>query len=314
MGFFQSFSIWLTNELSTYIGTNTALVAAILEPAMVTCGTLYVMAWGYLHLTGRIEEPFPTGLKRIVTLAVILGVGLQLWLYNDILVDTFYTAPAEFAAAVVGATDPVQTIDAIWNQGGGVAAALWTRGAWGLETMGFKAVAAVVWILVGFLCVYTMFLIALSKVALAVLLAVGPLFITMCLFERTRRLFDAWLAQLTNYALVTVLTVMVASLLLQLMASYSAQTAALGVGLSVMDPLNLLLAAALVLLMMRQVLPIAAGLAGGVALISFGLVGRSVSLPLRAVKAVKGAISEKSERKKAAVARNSEANTARTNS
>jgi type IV secretion system protein VirB6 len=314
MGFFQSFSSWLTKELSTYIGTNTALVAAILEPAMVTCGTLYVMAWGYLHLTGRIEEPFTTGLKRIVTLAVILGVGLQLWLYNDILVDTFYTAPAEFAAAVVGATDPVQTIDAIWNQGGGVAAALWTRGVWGLETLGFKAVAAVVWILVGFLCVYTMFLIALSKVALAVLLAVGPLFITMCLFERTRRLFDAWLAQLTNYALVTVLTVMVASLLLQLMASYSAQTAALGVGLSVMDPLNLLLAAALVLLMMRQVLPIAAGLAGGVALTSFGLVGRSVSLPLRAVKAVKGAISDKSDREKASAARNSEANTARTNS
>ena len=42
--------------------------------------TIYVMAWGYLHLTGQIEEPFTAGLKRIASLAAILGVGLNLWL------------------------------------------------------------------------------------------------------------------------------------------------------------------------------------------------------------------------------------------
>jgi type IV secretion system protein VirB6 len=156
-----------------------------------------------------------------------------------------------------------------------------------------------------------MFLIALSKVALAVLLAVGPLFIAMCLFERTRRLFDAWLAQLTNYALVTVLTVMVAALLLQLLQSYAAQTAALGISLSAMDPLNLLLASALALLMMRQVLPIAAGLAGGVALASFGVVGRSVTLPLRGAVALKAATAILSKRAPATGAGNPEAHSAR---
>ena len=99
MGFFATFWGWLNGQLGTYIGSNTAALASVLEPAVVTLATLYVMAWGYLHLTGQIEEPFTAGLKRIITLAVILGVGLNLWLYNTVIVDTFYNAPAQLAAA-----------------------------------------------------------------------------------------------------------------------------------------------------------------------------------------------------------------------
>jgi len=61
-----------------------------------------------------------------------------------------------------------------------------------------------------------MFLIALSSIALAVLLALGPLFFAMLFFDATRRFFGAWIAQLANYGLITVLTVMVAALLLRM--------------------------------------------------------------------------------------------------
>ena len=91
MGFFATFSAWLDGILSTYIGTNTARVATFLQPAIVTFATLYVMIWGYLLLTGKIEEPFITGVKRIITLAVVLGAALDLWLYSDVIVDTFLT-------------------------------------------------------------------------------------------------------------------------------------------------------------------------------------------------------------------------------
>jgi type IV secretion system protein VirB6 len=128
MGFFATFWNWLNGQLSGYISDNTARVAEALEPAIITLATVYVMVWGYLQLTGRIEEPFVTGLKRLITLAVILGLALHLWLYNALLVDTFYQAPAELAAAVVGAQDPVATVDAIWERGGAVADFLWNNG------------------------------------------------------------------------------------------------------------------------------------------------------------------------------------------
>lgn len=273
MDFFGTFWSWLNAELTSYIGENTARVASILEPAVVTLGTVYVMIWGFLQLTGRIEEPFAAGLKRIVMLAVIFGVGLHLWLYNTLLVDTFYEAPTEFAAAVVGASDPVQTIDAIWTKGGAVADQLFRNGS--AVHLGYMLAGSVVWVLTGLLCVYTMFLLALSSVSLSVLLALGPLFIALLLFEATRRFFEAWLAQLANYALITILTVMVATLLLHLVASYAQQTAALGAGITIDDSLNLLLAIGLVILFMRQIMPIAGGLAGGVTLSHFGMMGRA---------------------------------------
>ncbi|MGB6603304.1 MAG: type IV secretion system protein [Steroidobacteraceae bacterium] len=252
-------------------------MAEALEPAIVTLATVYVAVWGYLQLTGRIEEPLVTGVRRLVMLAVLLGCALRLWLYDSLIVDTFYRAPAQLAAAIVGAPeDPVATIDAIWNQGGAVAGFLWNSGS-GLNVLGFYVAGAVVWVLMGLLCVYTMFLIALSSIALAVLLALGPLFIALLLFDATRRFFEAWLAQLANYALITILTVLVAALLLQIVQSYATQTAALGSTIKTVDSLNMMLVAVVVLFLMRQVMPIAASLAGGVSLSSFGLVSRFIA-------------------------------------
>ena len=280
MGFFATFWSWLNGQLAAYIGDNTARLAGVLEPAVLTLATIYVMAWGYLHLMGKITEPFEAGLKRIALIALILGVGLRLWLYNTVIVDTFYNAPAQLAAAVVGASDPVGTIDAIWDSGGTVAGSLWDKAAslslWS-GSFGFNLAAIVVWCLIGVLCVYAMFLIALSSIALAVLLALGPFFIALLFFDATRRFFTAWLAQLVNYGLITVLTVMVGALLLRIVQSYAAQTAARGSAILTVDALNMMLIALLVFLVLRQVMPIASGLAGGASLNSFGTASRSVS-------------------------------------
>jgi type IV secretion system protein VirB6 len=279
MGFFATFWSWLNAQLATYIGDNTARLASVLEPTVVTLATIYVMGWGYLHLMGKIEEPIVAGLKRVAVVALVLGVGLHLWLYNSVIVDTFYNAPAQLAAAVVGAGDPITTIDTIWESGGTVASNLWDKGGL-MSGMGFLLAGAVVYCLMGLLCVYAMFLIALSNIALAVLLALGPLFLASLFFDATRRYFSAWLGQLANYALITVLTVMVAALLLHIVQSYAAQTAARGTAIMTVDALNMILVAALVFLVLRQIMPVASGLVGGSPLSSHGFVGRTIARSL----------------------------------
>jgi type IV secretion system protein VirB6 len=281
MGFFAAFWTWLNAQLSNYIGTNTALIAAALEPAIVTLATVYVMVWGYLQLTGRIDDPLLAGVRRLVTIAIVLAMAVHLWLYNTLIVDTFYRAPAELAGAIVGTADPVATLDEIWSRGGAVADFLWNNGGVFNGDFGYYMAGAVVWTLVGLLCVYTMFLIALSSIALAVLLALGPLFLALLFFEGTRRFFEAWLAQLANYALITILTVLLAGLLLQVVESYAEQTAARGSAIATVDALDMVLIAVLVFLLMRQVMPIASALAGGVALSSFGAVSRLISWGMR---------------------------------
>jgi len=276
VGFFQTFWSWLNATLAGYIGNNTARVALALEPVIITLSTIYLMGWGYLQLTGRTDETLATGIKRIVVLVIVLGVALHLWLYNALIVDTFYVAPAQLAAAIIGSSDPVDTIDAIWQRGGSVAEQLWDKGGVFSGEFGFYLAGAIVWLLIGMLCVYAMFLISLSSIASAVLLAIGPLFVAMLLFDSTRRYFEAWIAQLATYALISVLTVLVAALLLQIVESYASQTAALGTAILTVDALDMMLISVLVFLLMRQIMPIAAGLGGGLALSSFSVVSRAM--------------------------------------
>lgn len=263
---FGTFWAWLTARLTTYIGAEVGAMAAAIAPAAVTLATIYVLVWGYLHLSGQIEEPVMDGIRRIVTLGVVLGVGLHLWSYHAVLTAVFFDGPVQLAAAIVGANDPVRTVDAIWDRGGTVAGILWEHGGVFDGNVGFYLAGSAVYLLMGAVCVYAVFLLALSRIAIALLLALGPLFIVLALFPATRQLFTAWLSQLTNYALVSVLTVLTAALMLTVVEAYATQTAARGDALLTVDALNMVLVGSLVFLLFRQVMPIAARLAGGIAL------------------------------------------------
>ena len=81
---------------------------------------------------------------------------------------------------------PVATVDALWDQGGTVAATLWDKGGVFNGDVGYYLAAVIVYLLMGAVCVYTLFLMALARVALAVLLAIGPLFIVLLLFDGTQ--------------------------------------------------------------------------------------------------------------------------------
>src|SRR5882724_7998283 len=117
MGFFSEFSQWLDATLALYIANNTAAIARLLQPAIVSLGTLYVAVWGYLQLSGKIEEPFIEGTRRLLTLALILGISLQLWLYNTVIVNTFFAAPNALAAGVIGASDSAGVVDQVFFDG-----------------------------------------------------------------------------------------------------------------------------------------------------------------------------------------------------
>jgi type IV secretion system protein VirB6 len=277
MGFFATFSAWLNGILTGYIANNTARIATLLAPAVVTLATLYVMVWGYLQLTGRIEEPFITGLKRIILLVVVLGGALDLWLYNQTIVDTFFNAPGQLAAGILGAYGPIGIFDQIVFSGGDAASLLIQKGGIFNGDFSYYVAGYAIYLIVGLTAVYAMFLLALSKIALSILLALGPLFIALLFFETTKRFFEAWIAQLANYAFVTILTVLVAALMLGIVSSAAQQAADEGGGIQIADAVRVCMAAGLTLLIMRQVMPMAAGLASGLALSSFGVVSAAVA-------------------------------------
>ena len=293
MGFFTEFDTWLTSILGRYIADNTAAIARILEPAIVTLGVFYVVVWGYLQLGGKIEEPFTEGVRRLLTLALILGLSLHLWLYNEVIVDTFFDAPTTLAAGIIAARDPgapafepVGVVDEIFFDGDDAASLLMQKGEILSRDIIFYFAAIAVYIVVGLTAVYTMFLLALSKIALSVLIAMGPIFMALLFFESTKKFFEAWIAQLCNYAFLTILTVLVAALMLHVITVAAQAAAATGGDITLADALKVCVAAALTFLIMRQVPSMAQGLASGVALSGLGAIGNTVRMGLGLAKGV----------------------------
>ena len=277
MGFFADFDAWLSSVLIAYIGDNTARIAALIEPTVMTLGILYVITWGFLQLTGKIDQPFVVGLKRLLMLGVILGVALRLWMYNTVIVDTFFLAPGQLAAGVVGAYDSVAIVDQIVFSGGDAADLLIAKGGILDGNFSYYLAGFAVYVIVGLTAVYTVFLLALSRIALSVLIALGPLFISLLFFETTKRFFESWIAQLANYAFITILTVLVAALMTTMLSAAARQAAAAGGGIEIVQAVHVCMAAGLTFLVMRQVMPMAAGLASGLSLSTFGTVSAALA-------------------------------------
>jgi len=272
MGFFEQFFTWLNGQLAVYVSANAARVASAIEPAAVTLATIYIMMWGYLSLTGRIQEPIWEGVRRILVIGIVLGIGLRLWTYNDVAVDTFTHGPDQLAAAILGSSSTVSVIDQIWIDGNLTAEQLLSKGSVLNANFAYYLAGFLVYLLVGLAVVATAFLLALSKLAIALILALGPIFIVLLFFEATKRFFEAWVAQLANYALVTILATLAAALLLSVLRSYTKNTASLGGAITIAEAARVCIASVLVFLILRQVMSIAAGLASGIALSTYGVV------------------------------------------
>ena len=84
----------------------------------------------------------------------------------------------------------------------------------GMNNLWLYLYAFTVWIgAIGFTGYATM-LILLSKIAVAILLAIGPLFILLFIFTNTKYLFEGWLRNLLSYALIPVFVYALLALLL----------------------------------------------------------------------------------------------------
>ncbi len=130
---------------------------------------------------------------------------------------------------------------------------------------------------------YAAMLIILAKLAVAILLAVGPVFILLLMFEATRSLFEGWLRTLLSYAIIPVFIYAVIAFFLVLAENPLTnleENSTLGSAyLSAMAPFLLITVVAI--LVMAQVMNMSASITGGLSLSTLGAGGWMSGLATR---------------------------------
>jgi type IV secretion system protein VirB6 len=238
--------------------------------------TIYVAVYGWAVLNAWVETTLPDAVKRVVFMAVIVMLATQWSAFSLYGYEVFTAGPAKIIAAVTGgAVNPTTLLDQVFDKGVRTGYGLMQEGGW--NDLGMVVIGAMVAFGTVVMVGYSVFLIVLAKVALAILLGLAPLFLLFLLFNATRDFFSQWLRQLFNFAFVPVLVFAVIALMLtfvdaSLTRLESATASRLG------EVTFLLLVGFILVMLMRQVLGISAGLGGGIQLATLGMTARLGSL------------------------------------
>ena len=257
---FQPAYAFVDDKLGVFLNERASSVIAEVAGPLRAALVLYVLLYGFAILRGSIAEPVMDFAVRSIKLALIYLLATTVAYSTYVTQPLFHVLPDTLARAVSGAgvPDVGSAFDQFFNRAAYLAEKI--AGEASPIDFGPWILAAVVYVIGALAAALGFGVVMIAKVALALLVALGPIFIACALFESTRRFFFGWLSQAVNYLVLFALIIAVFQLILSLVGQQWGE-------IDGQDPLaGGLLFIALCLLgaiFFLQTPAIAAGIAGG---------------------------------------------------
>jgi len=187
-----------------------------LTTALTILLTLFIAFFAFGLITGRTRIGLSSLTPRMVTLVLVVTFATSWLAFQTVFYNLAVGAPDEIGRVLMG-TDGSATnvfadkIDIVF------AALIEASGgeAMGEATSVFSP-PGLMWLGGTLLLLGTVGVLATCKIALAVLMALGPVFIVLALFDGTRGLFVGWLKGLVLLAVAPLFAVLGGSLMLEL--------------------------------------------------------------------------------------------------
>ncbi|MGH6964873.1 MAG: type IV secretion system protein [Phenylobacterium sp.] len=210
--------VFVDGKLDSFLGAGVDRVTAEVAGPMRLALVLYVVLYGIAIVRGAISEPIMDFAVRSLKLAAIYLLATS-GAYGDwVTQPLFHGLPDMLARAVTGATGG--DAGTAFDQFFGRAAFLGQQAAKQASAFNWLplVVSGAVFVIGAMAAALGFGIVTLAKVALALLVALGPIFVGCVLFEATRRYFFGWLSQAVNYLVLFALIIAVFQLVLALVA------------------------------------------------------------------------------------------------
>lgn len=174
---------------------------------------LYVGFFGISLMLGRSNLSVRTLLPKMMTLGLVLTFATSFVAFSTLFYNIFIGGPDQIAGILTGTQGSAtvtfaQKLDVVFlaiQQASGSATDINAFSPQGMMWLGAML------LLLG-----TVGLLVTARIGLALLLAIGPIFVVLALFEGTRGLFTGWLKGLVLLAIAPLLAVLGGSIMLEL--------------------------------------------------------------------------------------------------
>ncbi len=194
-----------------------------LLPALTILLTLYIAFFAVSLLTGRSRIGISALTPRMITLGLVLTFATSWVAYQSVVWNLTVGAPDQIAGVLTGSTgsatqlfaDRIDILFAAVAEAS-QAAGSGQAGAAAQAASGTFSPTNLVWLAALLLMLGTVGVLVTARIALAVLLAIGPVFVVLGLFSGTRGLFAGWLRGLVMTSIAPLFAVVGGGFMLEL--------------------------------------------------------------------------------------------------
>ncbi len=175
---------------------------------------LYVGFFGLSLMLGRSNLSVRALVPKMMTLGLVLTFATSFVAFSSVFYNIFIGGPDQIAGILTGVQDESAT--AVFAQKLDVVFLAVQQASGDAKDISAFSPPGMMWIGAMLLLLGTVGLLVTARIALALLLAVGPIFVVLALFEGTRGLFTGWLKGLTMMALAPLFAVLGGSIMLEM--------------------------------------------------------------------------------------------------
>jgi len=268
-GLFTTLYTNIDGKLDLFLNERLNNVIEVVRGPLALGLVIYIALFGYMVMRGIVSEPWGELVYRMVKLCLLYiaatTVAYSEWVTNPL----FHGMPDAISQALAGhtVTSVGSVFDDYYGQCDVIIARIETEAATYSDINPYKLVLYILSLclkaLAGLSAAIGFSITVFAKVALAIIIALGPIFIALSLFETTRRLFHGWLGQAFNFIVLMAVIIAITALITDLGAT--AITASEGVGDAALGAVLFAVYIFLGTIFFFQAPSIATGIAGGAA-------------------------------------------------
>lgn len=273
----------INNLIESHINDTVIAVSQAIAPSITSLLIIYIAIWAWSMARGMIQEPITDGATRIIALAIIANLALNVGLYNTYISSWIWKTP-EAMANIISTEQPgnggMDFLDELFFRSSIYGDLLWTAAEMNKYGPFPNPLYAILSILMKFfgllLTGYAAALIILAKFMLAVLLGIGPIFVTLLIFQSTRKFFESWLSQCLNYVFMVILIAALFALIGNIISSFVREAAMTAARTQNPNIESVFMAYGFIIIafiLLLQIAPVASALGGGVAISTLGAAG-----------------------------------------
>ncbi|MDH6261704.1 type IV secretion system protein [Bradyrhizobium sp. BR13661] len=213
---FDTFLKEFEQPITAFVSTSVSNLASYIDGPLRVGVTLYVVLYGFAVMRGSISGPIMEFAWRAMRIVLVVLLATNSSAFQQYVTSLFFDSlPKEIGNALAGSglnTNSGAPFDQLLTKGIDVANKIYKQA--GLTNIAPALIAAILLVFVAIGSFLQFAILLYAKVGLGVVIALGPVFIAMALFEATRPFTEAWLRQVANFVILLVLVVALVGLML----------------------------------------------------------------------------------------------------